>query len=336
MTDPFEYDVFISFSSADEEIVKPIWQELCSSGLRVFWSDSTLKKEVGNSWFEIIEKSIERSRHMLLICSDNSMNSKWVQREYRAFFDYCYSPNSRRLIPVLARDFKPNNLPLFLRQLQIGKINDAQFIEEIIPILGGINIEKLQYEIQVLKEQLNLLSIENESLSKNSDAESNKANALAQQNTEAKERIDKLSNENISLKEQVAKLTEESNLLNKTFRERAKSLSSENTSLKKQIAKLSKENDALNEKLSEQERSLPGENTMLMEQPDKLNKEVDLQPASVPTIKREETGELETQNLHGSARILHGFLSITFTCSECGFKVNRDASKCPRCKRIFV
>ena len=44
MTDPFEYDVFVSFSSADEQLVKPIWQELCSNGLRVFWSDSTLKK----------------------------------------------------------------------------------------------------------------------------------------------------------------------------------------------------------------------------------------------------------------------------------------------------
>jgi len=153
MTDPFEYDVFLSFSSADEEIVRPIWQELCSNGLRVFWSDATLKKEVGNSWFEIIEKSLERSKHMLLICSDNSMNSKWVQREYRAFYDYCYSQNSRRLIPLLAHEFKPSSLPLFLRQLQVGKINDPQFIEEIIPILGGTNFEKLQLEIQSLREK---------------------------------------------------------------------------------------------------------------------------------------------------------------------------------------
>lgn len=164
MTDPFEYDVFISFSSIDEELVKPIWQELCSNGLRVFWSDATLKKEVGNSWFEIIEKSIEQSKHMLLICSDNSMNSKWVQREYRAFFDYCYSPNSRRLIPLLAHEFKPNDLPLFLRQLQVGKANDHEFIREIIPILGGVNIEKLQLELQSLRKQVGLLSIENKSL----------------------------------------------------------------------------------------------------------------------------------------------------------------------------
>jgi hypothetical protein len=31
MPDVFEYDVFLSFASADEKIVKPIWQDLCQS-----------------------------------------------------------------------------------------------------------------------------------------------------------------------------------------------------------------------------------------------------------------------------------------------------------------
>ena len=41
------------------------------------------------------------------------MNSKWVQREYRAFLDYCYSPNSEKVNTLLlTREFEPNNLPL--------------------------------------------------------------------------------------------------------------------------------------------------------------------------------------------------------------------------------
>lgn len=256
MADPFEYDVFISFSSADEEIVKPIWQELCSNGLRVFWSDSALKKEVGNSWFEVIEKSLERSRHMLLICSDSSMNSKWVQREYRAFFDYCYSANSRRLIPLLTREFQPNNLPLFLRQLQVGKINDPGFIQEIIPILGGVNIEKLQHELQSLREQVNLISKENESLREKLEAEVSKVRTLDQQNTEAKE--------------QIAKLTTKRDVPNKKPKERENSLSRENITLKKQMAKLTKENNLLHEKLQEQEKIDSSETTPQM-QSEKVN-----------------------------------------------------------------
>lgn len=236
MADPFEYDVFISFSSADEKIVKPIWQELCSNGLRVFWSDSTLKKEVGNSWFDVIEKSLERSRHMLLVCSDNSMNSKWVQREYRAFFDYCYSPSSRRLIPLLTHEFSPKSLPLFLRELQVGKVSDSNFIQEIIPILGGINIEKLQQELKSLQEQVNMLLIENRNLSKNEKIETNK--------------VDELIEENKLLKTQLVEMKHQNSSLNKTMKEREKTLLSESASLKEQIIKLDNENKLLVKKVS--------------------------------------------------------------------------------------
>jgi hypothetical protein len=273
MTDPFEYDVFISFSSADEQIVKPIWQELCSNGLRVFWSDASLKKEVGNSWFEVIEKSLERSRHMLLICSENSMNSKWVQREYRAFFDYCYSADSRRLIPLLTHDFKPVNLPLFLRELQVGKVTDLQFIHEIIPILGGVNIEKLKRELQSLKEQANLLTTENESLGKRLRVEINKINTLTQENIIVKEQITKLSSENISLKEQIAKLTKESNAVNAKLHEQENSFWGENISLKEQISSLKNQNELLNKRLKEQENVFSQKNTSLNYQTGKLAKE---------------------------------------------------------------
>lgn len=278
MADPFEYDVFLSFSSADEEIVKPIWQELCSNGLRVFWSDSTLKKEVGNSWFEVIEKSLERSRHMLLVCSDNSMGSKWVKREYRAFFDYCYSPSSRRLIPLLTREFPPKNLPLFLRELQVGKISDSNFIQEIIPILGGVNIERLQQELKSLQEQVNLLSTEKELLRKNVKTESNRVNTLIKENKSLKEQnsllnkttkeqeklqllsrvnIEKLQQERQSLKEQVNSLSTENKLLGEKAKiavDNINVLIDDNKSLKEQLAKLNKQNHLLIEEAKEQNK----------------------------------------------------------------------------------
>lgn len=39
----------------------------------------------------------------------------------------------------------------------------------------------------------------------------------------------------------------------------------------------------------------------------------------------------------GTARILHDFLSITFSCSECGFNgISKYAIRCPSCGRKFV
>src|SRR5687767_4990742 len=309
MTDPFEYDVFISFSSADEEIVKPIWQELCSNGLRVFWSDATLKKEVGSSWFEIIEKSLERSRHMLLVCSSNSMNSKWVQREYRAFFDYCYSPSSRRLIHLLTREFPPKNLPLFLRELQVGKISDSNFIQEIIPILGGVNIEKLQQELRTLQEQVNSLSIENRSLNKNLKAGTNKVNTLIEENKSLKEQlaqvkeqsdllnetaeeqkrfltlsgssIEKLQQECQSLQEQVGLLLIENRTLSNNEElatNKVNKLIEEKKLFKDQLMEHKSQSDSLNEAVKEREKMLMSENASLKEQIIKLNNEIRLLP----------------------------------------------------------
>jgi biotin carboxyl carrier protein len=164
MADIFEYDVFLSFLSSDEEIVKPIWQELCLSGLRVFWSDASLKKEVGNSWFEVIQSSLERSRHLLLFCSSASMASEWVQREYKAFLNNCYKPRFRRLVPILLKGYKATDLPLFLRDIEAWRLDGATSMKEIVSILGGVDIEELRSENQFLKQTLETMSQEKASL----------------------------------------------------------------------------------------------------------------------------------------------------------------------------
>ena len=120
MPDPFDYDVFLSFASGDETLVKPIWQELCLSGLRVFWSNSTLKERLGESWFDNVESALERSRHFILIASEAGMASEWVRREYKAFFSHCYKSGVRRLFPIVTPSFEIERLPLLLRDLLRG------------------------------------------------------------------------------------------------------------------------------------------------------------------------------------------------------------------------
>ena len=154
MEDIFDYDVFLSFASSDEDMVRPIWQELCLSGLRVFWSDATLKQKLGESWFDSIQSSLERSRHFLLVSSQSSMSSEWVKREYQAFYNHCYSQGGRRLIPLLARNCTISHLPIFLRQLQAVELADPDSVKAIIRLLGGSNLEKLKADLAE-KEQEN-------------------------------------------------------------------------------------------------------------------------------------------------------------------------------------
>ncbi|MCU0643168.1 MAG: TIR domain-containing protein [bacterium] len=173
MEDIFEYDVFLSYTASDEKIVKPIWQEMCLSGLRVFWSVAALKEKLGESWFDAIEESLAQSRNFLLICSTASMNSKWVKSEYEAFFHNFYNPPLRKLIPFLTKGYENSDLPVLLRQIQTCNADDKNSIKKMIQMLGGVDIEKLKNELSNkvkenhdLHEKLEILEAEIENIKK--------------------------------------------------------------------------------------------------------------------------------------------------------------------------
>ena len=137
---------------------------MSNSGLLVFWSDDNLKNKLGESWVEEIENSLGQSKHFILVCTKTSMRSKWVKREYRTFFNHCYDEGKRRLIPLLIEDYKINDLPLFLRNLQAFRYIEDESLSSIISLLGGTDIEKLKVEIEKLHKENNILKKENKKL----------------------------------------------------------------------------------------------------------------------------------------------------------------------------
>jgi hypothetical protein len=143
-----EYDVFISFASSDQELVRPIWQELSAGGLRVFWSDAALRAKVGASWFEVVQDSLERSRHMLLVCTEAALASQWVKREYVAFYSHCYRPPDRLLVPLLSQGVAVSHLPLFLRELEACHTDDLGVLTHLCDVFGGTDIAALRRELR--------------------------------------------------------------------------------------------------------------------------------------------------------------------------------------------
>ena len=161
MNNRFEYDIFLSFSSADEAEAKPIWQELSANGLRIFWSDETLKNNVGESFFQVIQRALENSKHFVLLCTTEAMQSEWVKLEYETFFSHCHLPEkqNRRLVIYRGKNFYQASLPIFLKNIQT-----TQSLKEIIHITGGVDIQLLQQENRDLKDQLNQSEIKNNKL----------------------------------------------------------------------------------------------------------------------------------------------------------------------------
>jgi hypothetical protein len=160
----FEYDVFISFASGDESLVKPLWQELTASGLRVFWSDATLRERMGRSWFEAIEESLGRSKHFVVVCTPASLESRWVKLEWIAFFNHCYQPPSRLLVPILAEGTSVGDLPLFLRDIEACSLRQPDLVRRLIRILGGVDIAALQARLSELEDELSSLRSERNTL----------------------------------------------------------------------------------------------------------------------------------------------------------------------------
>jgi len=69
---------FISFSSADREIVEPFVEMLRLHYIEFFYSDRTLK---GGYFAEDIVKAIDQCRKFIVFISPNAMKSEWVSKE---------------------------------------------------------------------------------------------------------------------------------------------------------------------------------------------------------------------------------------------------------------
>lgn len=130
----FEYDVFLSFASANQEAADAICRTLREGGLRVFWAPDTLGDALGRDFNEAIEAGILGSRHFVLFWTAEARESPWVAAEHKAFYNHCYlrAKGTRRLV-ILPDGLVPNtSLPLFLRSLQF-----ARSAQEVLARLKG-------------------------------------------------------------------------------------------------------------------------------------------------------------------------------------------------------
>jgi len=161
----FEFDVFLSFASLNESMARILYNQLTRSGLKVFWSDETLKRRVGKSWLKEIEKSLEASKHMVLLWTNDAKQSHWVEDEYTAFYSEIQGKKERLLVPVMGEGMQNKSLPLFLRKLQTYPMNGSS--EVLITSLGGHYIsleqenERLKQELEDIRKEVQLLRAQN-------------------------------------------------------------------------------------------------------------------------------------------------------------------------------
>jgi hypothetical protein len=83
MADDFKYEVFLSHSSKDKVVVRPLAERLRSDGLRVWFDEGELKP--GDHWPKKIDDGLEAARVLVLCMSAQTFASDWTRLESCTF-----------------------------------------------------------------------------------------------------------------------------------------------------------------------------------------------------------------------------------------------------------
>lgn len=102
MSSEFSYDVFLSHSSKDKHIVRPIAERLRSDGLNVWFDDWSI--QAGDNIPHKIEEGLEQARVLVLCMSGNAFGSDWAQLESQTFRFRDPLNKERRFIPLRLDD----------------------------------------------------------------------------------------------------------------------------------------------------------------------------------------------------------------------------------------
>lgn len=129
-------DIFISYANEDRESAAQLARTLETAGWRVWWDR---RIPAGRTWRVVLEDALREMRCMVVLWSENSVQSPWVAEE---------AEEARRLgkmiVPVLIQRVEP---PIGFRAIQAadltkwdGSIDDpaAQlFLADLKSVLGG-------------------------------------------------------------------------------------------------------------------------------------------------------------------------------------------------------
>ena len=97
------HSCFISYSAKNENFAQRLHSRMQQSGLRVWFAPEDMKG--GDYFFEQIERAIQLHDRLLLVLSEDSIQSKWVEREIRKARKVERAEKRRKLFPITLTDY---------------------------------------------------------------------------------------------------------------------------------------------------------------------------------------------------------------------------------------
>ena len=91
-----DYDVFVSYTTADRAWAEKVEHDLAAGGLRVFRDQNRL--DAGGKWETQLQTALDASQHLVVVWSNRANASSWVQKELARFDNHAAENDRRRLI----------------------------------------------------------------------------------------------------------------------------------------------------------------------------------------------------------------------------------------------
>jgi len=101
--EPIQYDsLFISYASRDQAFAERLYADLQTKRVRCWYAPEDMK--IGDEYRSRIDASIHLHDRLLLILSEHSIKSRWVQKEVETAFEKEEKDNRLALFPIRLDD----------------------------------------------------------------------------------------------------------------------------------------------------------------------------------------------------------------------------------------
>ncbi len=121
-------DVFLSYSKRDEALARALVDTMQQAGVSVWWDTKLLP---GENWERSIREALEGAKIVVVLISEHSLESKWVQAEVMRAY-----ATAGNFLPVLAPGMTFDRLPSPLRVIQAIRLGDPGLVPSIKVILA--------------------------------------------------------------------------------------------------------------------------------------------------------------------------------------------------------
>ena len=128
-----KHKVFVSHSSQDKEFVRRLINDLKAHDLEVWFDETNIR--VGQSIPEQISLGLKDADYLIIVISNNSVESNWVSAELNSAIMRSYSDKGGVIIPVRLDD---SAIPMLLSHLKYANFRESydEGLSELLRVFG--------------------------------------------------------------------------------------------------------------------------------------------------------------------------------------------------------